>query len=65
MFIFELMVKEDLDLAKQHIELAEQLVSEVSRKKNLTDKSEREFSEAQFALEKARAEIDDIETLDN
>lgn len=55
------MTKEDLELAKQHIELAEQIISEEARKGDLDKKKEREFSEAQFALEKAEAEIEDLE----
>jgi hypothetical protein len=57
------MTKEDLDLAKQHVELAEQIISEEARKKDLDEKKEKEFSEAQFALEKAEAEIEDLENL--
>ena len=51
---------EDIELAKQHIDLAEQIVSEKSKSKNLTKKDEKEFIEAEFALEKAKSEIEDL-----
>ena len=54
---------EDLELAKEHIHLAEDLVSEKMKKSDMSDKSVKEFSEAQFALEKAEAEIDDLENV--
>jgi hypothetical protein len=53
------MDKENIELAKQHIELAEQIINEEARK---TDKKkEKEFVEAEFALEKAESEIKDLE----
>ena len=54
---------EDLELAKEHLHLAEDLVSEKMKKSDMSDKSVKEFSEAQFALEKAEAEIDDLENI--
>lgn len=52
------MGKENIELAKEHIELAEQIILEEAEKSNKEDK--KEFVEAEFALEKAEAEIDDL-----
>lgn len=49
---------EDIEIAEQHIKLAQDIVMEQSRK---SKKPEKEFKEAQFALEKAEAEIADLE----
>jgi hypothetical protein len=57
------MKDEDIELAKQHISLAKDLVSERAKKKNLDKKSEKEFVEAEFALEKAESEIEDLDGL--
>ena len=56
------MDKENIDLAKKHLELAEQLISEESA--NANEKTEKEFLEAKFALEKAESEIGDLEESD-
>ena len=53
------MDKEKIDLAKEHIELAEQLIDEESS--NADEKTEKEFVEAKFALEKAESEVEDLE----
>jgi len=50
--------KENLDLAKEHIKLAEDLVSEEGRK---TSQKEKKFTNAAFTLEKAENEIEEIE----
>lgn len=54
------MNKENIDLAKQHIELAEDLIQEEG-KKNKSESLEKEFVEAEFALERAESEISDLE----
>lgn len=51
------MGKEDIELAEEHIRLAEEIVIEESRK---SKKPVKEFEEAEFALEKAEAEIEDL-----
>lgn len=51
------MANEDLELAEEHIKLAEDIVIEESRK---SKKPMKEFEEAEFALEKAEAEIEDL-----
>lgn len=56
------MDKEKVELAKLHVELAEQLVDEEASKAK--EKSEREFIEAKFALERANSEIEDLEKVD-
>jgi hypothetical protein len=54
------MDKEKIELAKEHVKLAEQLISEESR--GATEEiKQKEFVEAQFALEKAESEIEDLE----
>jgi hypothetical protein len=52
------MDKDNIELAKKHIELAEQIVQEESAKSD--DKNEKEFVEAEFALERAESEIEDL-----
>ena len=54
---------ENIELAKEHIHLAEDLVSEKMKKTDLKDDSKKEFFEAQFALEKAEAEVEDLEKI--
>jgi hypothetical protein len=53
------MSKENIELAKEHIEIAEQLVHEEASKSE--GKNEKEFLEAEFALERAESEISDLE----
>lgn len=60
---FKKMKDENIELAKEHIDLAKDLVSENSKKKPLDKKSEKEYTEAQFALERAESEIEDLESL--
>lgn len=55
------MSKEDIELAKEHVKLAEEIVMQESKKSNDSEKNEKEFTEAKFALEKAEAEIEDLE----
>lgn len=50
-------------MAKQHLSLAKDIVSEKVKKKPLNKKSEKEFVEAEFALEKAESEIEDLEKI--
>jgi len=51
------MTNEDIELAEEHIKLAEDIVLEESKK---SKKPMKEFEEAEFALEKAEAEINDL-----
>ena len=51
------MTNEDIELAEAHIKLAEDIVMEESKK---SKKPIKEFEEAEFALEKAEAEINDL-----
>jgi len=53
--------KENIDLAEEHIKLAEDLVIAESKKSDLSEDEIREFREAEFALEKAESELEDIE----
>ena len=53
------MDKENIELAKKHVEFAEQIIQEESVDCN--DKTKKEFVEAGFALEKAESEILDLE----
>ena len=53
------MDKENIELAKEHVELAEQIVHEEAEKSD--KKNKKEFVEAEFALEKAESEIKDLE----
>lgn len=53
------MKNEDIELAKEHVKIAEQIVNEESKKSEET--KEKEFAEAEFALEKAESEIEDLE----
>ncbi len=52
------MENEEIELAEQHIKLAEDLVLEASKKSKKVDV--KEFKEAAFALEKAESEIADL-----
>ena len=52
------MPKEDIELAEEHIKLAQDLIIEESKKKSKINK--KEFVEAEFALEKAEAEVEDL-----
>ena len=51
------MTNEDIELAEEHIKLAQDIVMEESKK---SKKPVKEFEEAEFALEKAEAEICDL-----
>jgi len=53
------MTNEDIELAEEHIKLAEDIVMEQAGKADKPEK-EKEFREAEFALEKAEAEIGDL-----
>ena len=52
------MKDEDIELAEQHIKLAQDIIIEKAKK---SQKPEKEFIEAEFALEKAESEIEDLE----
>ncbi|MBD3253369.1 hypothetical protein GF386_06555 [Candidatus Pacearchaeota archaeon] len=52
------MKDEDIELAEEHVKLAEDIVIEKSRK---SKKPLKEFKEAEFALERAESEIADLE----
>tara|TARA_Y100000310_G_scaffold327735_1_gene394566 strand:+ start:442 stop:603 length:162 start_codon:yes stop_codon:yes gene_type:complete len=52
------MGKENIELAEEHIKIAEQLVNEESKD---SKKPEKELKEAVFALEKAESEVKDLE----
>ena len=54
------MADEDIELAEEHVRLAEDIVLEKSRKSK-NPKKEKEFKEAEFALERAESEIHDLE----
>ena len=54
------MGKEEIELAEEHIKMAQDIVEKESRKADKTKMPEKEFTEAQFALEKAEAEICDL-----
>ena len=54
---YKKMTNEDIELAEEHIKLAEDIVIEESKK---SKKSKKEFKEAEFALEKAESEIEDL-----
>jgi len=51
------MTNEDIELAEEHIKLAEDIVMEQAKK---SKKPEKEFKEAEFVLEKAESEIADL-----
>ncbi len=55
------MAKEEIELAEEHIKLAQDLVLEESKKSKVPEK---EFKEAAFALEKAESEIADLKEED-
>jgi len=67
------MGKEDIELAEEHVKLAEDIVLEETKKSKNSRKSgkfknlrkEKEFKEAAFALEKAESEIKDLEELED
>lgn len=52
---------ENIELAKEHLEIAGQLINEESKRVDLDKNKEKEFSEAEFALEKAESEVSDLE----
>ena len=54
------MSNENIELAKEHVKLAEDLVMNETKNAN-TDEELNEIREAKFALEKAEAEIEDLE----
>jgi len=51
------MAEEDIELAEQHIKLAEDIIIEEAKN---SKKPIKEFEEAEFALEKAESEIGDL-----
>ena len=57
------MEKENLELAKEHIKIAEELIEKGGL--NSEDEEKRKFEKAAFELEKAEANIEDIKGDDN
>ena len=55
------MDKEKIELAKTHVQMAEQLIGEEMKRSE--EKDEKEFIEAEFALERAESEIEDLNEL--
>ena len=53
------MEKENLELAEEHIKLAEELI--VKEAQNGNEKEQEELKDAEFALEKAEAKINNAE----
>ena len=53
------MAKEDVELAEEHIKLAEELV--VNESKNCPDNKKKLLQDAAFSLEKAEAELEESE----
>lgn len=51
------MTSEEVELAEEHVKIAQDLIIEESKK---SKKPIKELQEAEFALEKAEAEIDDL-----
>jgi hypothetical protein len=52
-------LKEDIELAKEHIDLAEQIV--VEQAKNANPKSAKVLENAAFSLEKAEADLEEVD----
>jgi len=52
-------VKEDLELAEEHIKLAGNLVEETAR--DMDDEDQETLKDVAFELEKAEAELEEIE----
>ena len=50
--------KEDLDLAEEHIKIAEDIVVKAGKD---SGKNENKFVDAELALERAESDVDDIE----
>jgi hypothetical protein len=55
------MENEEIELAEQHVSLAEDIILRESKKSGKSEKELKEFKEAEFALEKAESEIADLE----
>lgn len=55
---------ENIELAKEHLKLAKELIVDESKNCLDDEKATKEFSEAAFALEKAESEVEDIEELE-
>ncbi|MFA7708068.1 MAG: hypothetical protein WCX73_03900 [Candidatus Pacearchaeota archaeon] len=56
--------KEAIELAEQHVKLAQDLIYEQANESKDPSKKRKELSEAAFALEKAESEIQDVEEVD-
>ncbi len=57
--------QEAVELAEEHIKIAEDLINEEAKKCDPDSKKMKEISEAAFALEKAESEIEDITEAEN
>jgi len=53
--------KENIELAKEHVKLAEDLIGDEAKKADEGSKKQKELGEAAFALEKAESEVQDVE----
>jgi len=56
--------KEAVELAEEHVRLAEDLIHEQTNECDDNSKKMKELGEAAFALEKAESEIKDLEEVD-
>ena len=54
------MDKENIGLAKEHADLAEEIVLEES-KKDVSDENKEKLGDAAFSLEKAEADLEEVE----
>lgn len=55
--------KEAVELAKEHVRLAQDLITEEAKKSDDGSKRMKELNEAAFALEKAESEVQDVEEI--
>lgn len=53
--------KENIELVEEHLKIAGQIVGEELRKHDPDEEISKEFSEAALAIEKAEAEVEDLE----
>jgi len=56
--------KEAVELAGEHIKIAEDLIHDEAKKCDDGSKKMKELSEAAFALERAESEVEDVEELE-
>ncbi len=53
--------KENIELAEEHIKIAEDLIHNEAKKCDDGSKKMKELNEAAFALEKAESEVEDVD----